>query len=447
MKLSLRRTAPLGLLAALFLLPPLPAQDDQAKKDDKKKDELELSLENIFPEKGLFGPSARGAAFSADGRYAAWLYRPYLERRHGSDLWVRDFESGETRRITSVSVLAPYQTDVRKVGADRVKKARKAAKGLPPPLVIGPRSGDTQKSLATRRSLLDQVLFHPELSHPQPARRAAPKLGLLGPLAGNARIQKASWSPEPRLELPGLLVAPPMGPKAAKGVILYLADAGKQSAVHAVALAEAGYIVHAMDLAGIGELTPRRRYRYGLGRPGLLFMQDFFGVAFLHILGDSLYALRISQIRKAARLLARTFAVPVGVLGQGTECGVYALTAGALEPDIAGVAALDPLRSLKREILKARFPAPGLVHHGVLRAVDTHTLAALSAPRPVLIIGGCASDGTPDPIRPSRDYRETLRVYRHLGYSHRLVIKSAVSSHREHVLKWAARLANQRRME
>jgi len=130
MKPSLRTSTWLGLLAALLLLPALPAQEEEAKDGDQKQDEeLELTLENIFPEKGLFGPSARGAEFSFDGRYAAWLYRPYDERRHGSDLWVRDSSTGEVRRITSVSVLAPFQKDTREVAKDRVKKAKKAAKG------------------------------------------------------------------------------------------------------------------------------------------------------------------------------------------------------------------------------------------------------------------------------------------------------------------------------
>ncbi len=48
----------------------------------------ELKLEELFPEKSLFGPSASSAAFSSDGRYAAYLYRPYEERRHGRDLWI-----------------------------------------------------------------------------------------------------------------------------------------------------------------------------------------------------------------------------------------------------------------------------------------------------------------------------------------------------------------------
>ena len=50
MKPSLRTSTWLGLLAALLLLPALPAQEEEAKDGDQKQDEeLELTLENIFP--------------------------------------------------------------------------------------------------------------------------------------------------------------------------------------------------------------------------------------------------------------------------------------------------------------------------------------------------------------------------------------------------------------
>jgi len=84
----------------------------------------ELKLEDLFPEKSFFGPSASGPAFSHDGVYAAYLYRPYKERRHGSDLWLLDTRTGETRRVTKVSVMAEFQSEVRKVQEDRIEKAK-----------------------------------------------------------------------------------------------------------------------------------------------------------------------------------------------------------------------------------------------------------------------------------------------------------------------------------
>jgi dipeptidyl aminopeptidase/acylaminoacyl peptidase len=85
-----------------------------------------LTLEKIFPKQGLFGPAAYGIAFSHDGKYAAYLYRPYAERRHGSDLWVMDVATGKTHRATSAAVMAKYQASARRVKEDRAKKAKGA---------------------------------------------------------------------------------------------------------------------------------------------------------------------------------------------------------------------------------------------------------------------------------------------------------------------------------
>jgi dipeptidyl-peptidase 4 len=103
-------------------------QVEAQKSDQDDNSETELTLENLFPEKGLFGPSARSAAFSFDGRYAAWLYRPYLERRHGNDLHVMDLQTGKVQRVTSVVALAKFQADTRKVKEDRIEKAKAVAK-------------------------------------------------------------------------------------------------------------------------------------------------------------------------------------------------------------------------------------------------------------------------------------------------------------------------------
>jgi dipeptidyl aminopeptidase/acylaminoacyl peptidase len=104
-------------------------QFEVARADDAVKSlDEDLTLERLFPKKSVFGPSARAAAFSHDGRYAAYLYRPYDERRHGSDLWIYDTESGESERVTSVSVLCEFQAATREVAKDRLKKAKKTKK-------------------------------------------------------------------------------------------------------------------------------------------------------------------------------------------------------------------------------------------------------------------------------------------------------------------------------
>lgn len=93
-----------------------------AQKADKDGKAGELKLEDLFPQKSLFGPSARSPAFSNDGRYAAYLYRPYVERRHGSDLWVYDFKKSEARRITNIDMMSKFQRSARIVIDDRIQK-------------------------------------------------------------------------------------------------------------------------------------------------------------------------------------------------------------------------------------------------------------------------------------------------------------------------------------
>lgn len=105
------------------------ADDDQATIKPITED---LTLERIFPKESPFGPGTGAMDFSHDGRYAAFLYRPRIERRHGSDLWLYDSETGEIERITSVSVLAPFQSSTRKVAEDRTERAKKAGKAKKP---------------------------------------------------------------------------------------------------------------------------------------------------------------------------------------------------------------------------------------------------------------------------------------------------------------------------
>jgi len=112
-----------AVIACTLFLPVASAQSgpDQAETEGAEEG---LTLERLFPEDGLFGPRPYGAAFSADGRYAAYLWRPYEERRHGSDLWLHDFETGETTRVTSAIAMARFQDSARKVVEDRTEKER-----------------------------------------------------------------------------------------------------------------------------------------------------------------------------------------------------------------------------------------------------------------------------------------------------------------------------------
>ncbi len=331
-----------------------------------------------------------------------------------------------------------------------VSRPRDAAQGLPPPLRPGDDPFRALAALAARRALLERTLA-------RPTGQPSASLGVLprGPLAGNPRTSGLLLQPEPGVSLPSLLVR---GRRPSRGTIIYVADGGRLASCHAVTLAEAGFDVLLVDLLGLGETTPTRRYRYGLGRPGPLFMQDFFGAALLNVLGDSLMAMRVSQLRSVARWLLRIGSppggaprapgkaqsapararLPVALLGEGTECGVLALVAAALEPRVAGVAALGPLGSFRREIDQARFPAPGLLAYGLLEAVDLPQLMAMVAPRPLLVLGSRGPDGRPT-LSPALSLARSF--YRLLGHPHRLAEWGSHGSEHEMLLQWARQVA------
>ncbi len=108
----------LGLQAA-----PQAGETDATEQTSEEAKGFEWTLESLFDEdETLMGPSARSMAFSHNGKYAAYLWRPFAERRHGNDLWIFDVAKGEATRVTSVSVMEPFQKRAAKVAEDRLKK-------------------------------------------------------------------------------------------------------------------------------------------------------------------------------------------------------------------------------------------------------------------------------------------------------------------------------------
>jgi dipeptidyl aminopeptidase/acylaminoacyl peptidase len=103
---------------------PKGAEPAKTKEAAKPVTREVLTLEKLFPKQGLFGTMAHGMAFSHDGKFAAYLYQPYEERRHGPDLWILETSTGKTQRGTSVGVMAKYQASARKVKEDREQKQK-----------------------------------------------------------------------------------------------------------------------------------------------------------------------------------------------------------------------------------------------------------------------------------------------------------------------------------
>ncbi len=99
--------------------------DSSSAETSQAEEKKNLQLKDLMPEKSLFGPSAKNMTFSFDGHYAAYLYRPYAERRHGNDIYFYDVARDEVKRITWPSVMARFQQKTRQVTEDRIEKAKK----------------------------------------------------------------------------------------------------------------------------------------------------------------------------------------------------------------------------------------------------------------------------------------------------------------------------------
>src|SRR5262245_27328635 len=102
----------LALVLPCLLSGSITAQAPPAKPPAVKTEEL--TLEKIFPRRGLFGPSAHGMAFAHDGKYAAWLHRADKKRSQGSDLWLFEVATGKVSRITTPEKMAKWQASARK---------------------------------------------------------------------------------------------------------------------------------------------------------------------------------------------------------------------------------------------------------------------------------------------------------------------------------------------
>jgi len=71
-----------------------------------KINSADLTLEQVFRAKSYAGQAARQIHFSNDGRYLAYVWNPFGEV--GSDLYVHDTQTGETKRITSPAIMKAY---------------------------------------------------------------------------------------------------------------------------------------------------------------------------------------------------------------------------------------------------------------------------------------------------------------------------------------------------
>ncbi len=122
------------------------AEAQTKSKSKKQSDETgEITLERLFPKESFFGPQARSTDFSHDGRFAAYLYRPFDERRHGNDLWIYDFKTGTNTRLTNLALMTEFQRSARIVKQDRLAKHKSAKASDEKKEAAGKTSGESEK--------------------------------------------------------------------------------------------------------------------------------------------------------------------------------------------------------------------------------------------------------------------------------------------------------------
>lgn len=79
---------------------------------------LELTLENLFHKEKLYGKTPSSVAWSFDGSYLAYCWNVYDAT--GSDVWLYDPKTGQTRQLTNVERFAPFDPEAQKI-ADAAK--------------------------------------------------------------------------------------------------------------------------------------------------------------------------------------------------------------------------------------------------------------------------------------------------------------------------------------
>jgi len=95
-----------GLLMTALAPVSIGAENTAANSVVAKLKPSELTIERLYRAKSYFGQSARNIHFSDDGRYLAYMWNPFGE--NGSDLYVHDTQTGETKRITAPALMKQY---------------------------------------------------------------------------------------------------------------------------------------------------------------------------------------------------------------------------------------------------------------------------------------------------------------------------------------------------
>lgn len=185
-----------------------------------------------------------------------------------------------------------------------------------------------------------------------------------------------------------------------KGTTLLISDKGRTAAsAEADRLLASGQRVLAIDLFYFGEAHPKSH--------------GYLWALMLATVGDRALGLQANELLSIARWAKESAKAPVAIVADGPRTSVIALAAAALEEGAIGrVELVGPQGSLKEIVEGNRTldQSPELFCFGLLERFDVKHLAALAAPRPVVVRS--PSD------RAKKEFGDLAAWYKTLGADH-----------------------------
>lgn len=246
-------------------------------------------------------------------------------------------------------------------------------------------------------------------------------------------LEKTVYDSDPGVYVPGILLLPKGGARAA--AVVFVNEAGKTAPGvvenYLLPLVRAGVAVFTIDPRGSGETAPAAAnpdmsYRAFTGDYESRLLYDSLSA------GTTLLGMRARDVRRAVDYLRTREEIDpnrISVIGHGSG-GLLALHAAALDDRIRSVAVNGTLVSydaiVQNEIYTHRY---SMFVPGALRKYDLPELTALVAPRPVLVLN--AVDHAQRAVEEESAksvYEPGRKVFQLLGAGAALRVERAASS-------------------
>jgi len=243
-------------------------------------------------------------------------------------------------------------------------------------------------------------------------------------------IEKLEFLSEPGIYIPTWVFVPE-NRDAAKPVALYVGEQGTEQVGHPESgwggeLAEAGHMVIAVDVRGMGQTAPPHASPFDRSNWSYFFDVEA-GMAYMcWSMGESLLGMRVRDVIRAvdyARSRPEVDPARMVLIGSGMGA-VWALLAAALDPRIASVVAENGLVSYKALAQASQYKhAANVMMLGVLKRFDLPHVAAAVAGRSLTLISPVNAMKRPIPAAEAvQAYEFARETYAAAGASQRFSI-------------------------